>query len=251
MLKLTNRLGYHKALVRAIEADSYSKGDSEYSATGLIRPARISALELKHKDELTEDVDDKMFILYGQIAHYILERSGLALDKNITEKRFFATYEVDGIPVVVSAQIDTLSLDIDGTLTDFKFTSVFGFKPNSEPKIEYIQQLNIQLDLLRENKLDAKKLQINGLLRDWRPGEHKKGNYPNKSAIQEIPMWPKEKTVQYIKSRIRAHKKAKTELPECTIEEHWGWKRCAQYCAASKFCTQYQDYKKQKGELKL
>lgn len=246
-MRLTNKYGYHKALVRAIEADTYSKGDSEYSCTGLLKPARVAALEAKYKDELTEDVDDKIFILYGQIAHYILERSGLALDKSIVEKRYFATFD----DVRISAQIDTLSLDVDGILTDFKFTSVFGFKPNSKPKDDYISQMNIQLELLRQNGLDAKKLQICGLMRDWRPGEFKKGNYPNKASVLEIPIWKREKTVAFIKDRIKAHKAAAVELPECTSDENWGWRRCESYCPSNIYCTQYQDYKKQKGEIKL
>lgn len=246
-MKLTNKYGYPQALERAIMADPYNRGDSEFSATSLLKPARISALEALHKDELTADIDERMFILYGQIVHVILERSGLALGKAVVEKRFFGTID----DVKISAQIDTLSLDADGTLTDFKFTSVFGFKPYAPIKEEYVQQLNIQLELLRQNGLDAKKLQICGLLRDWRPGEAKKGNYPNKVATINIPIWPRDKTIKYISGRIKEHRAAVNVLPDCSATDHWGWKRCQDYCQVAKFCTQYQNYKKQKGELKL
>lgn len=246
-MNITNKYNYPRALERAIQADPYSRGDSEFSATSLIKPSRIAALEEQYKAEITADVDERMFILYGQIVHVILERSGLALDKDLIEKRFFGT--VDGVRI--SAQIDTLSLDADGTLTDFKFTSVYGFKPNTPVKDEYVQQLNIQLELLRQNGMDAKRLQICGLLRDWRPGEAKKGNYPKKVATIEIPIWSRDKTVKYISDRIRSHRGSKQILPECTSDEHWSWRRCADYCQASKFCDQYQTYKKQKGEIKL
>lgn len=250
-MNLTNKHGFHKAIVRAIEADTYSKGESDYSCTGLLKPARVSALEAIHKDELSEDVDDKMFILYGQIAHYILERSGLALDKNIIEKRFFMKVPVDGKTYTISAQIDTLSLDVDGILTDFKFTSVFGFKDKSKPKDDYISQMNIQLELLRQNGLDAKRLQICGLMRDWRPGEYKKGNYPKKVATLDIPIWPREKTLAFITERIKAHEKAKTELPDCTSDENWGWRRCESYCPAHIYCDQYFNYISGKKLLNL
>jgi len=63
------------------------------------------------------------------------------------ETRFFA--KVSGYKV--SAQIDSLSLEPDGTLIDWKFTTVYGFK-GVGPKDDWIYQLNIQNFLLSKNE---------------------------------------------------------------------------------------------------
>jgi hypothetical protein len=186
-----------------------------------------------HKDELLVDVDDEMFKLYGHVAHTVLERAGDRL--NLIEKRLFGV--VAGTKI--SAQIDSLSL-VDGILTDWKFTTVYGFMENSMPKPEWVYQLNIQLELLRLNGLDAKELQIVGLLRDWRPLEAEtKPGYPRKVGVHKIPMFERVKVEAYIKKRIKAHRDAAEDLPQCKSTEHWGFKRCKNYCPVSAYCDQY------------
>lgn len=241
---LTNKYGYNETVVRAIRNDSYSRGDSEFSATGLIQPARIRVLSLRHEHEIEVDVDDEVFKLFGHLGHSILDRAGDALNA-VTEKRFFGTIE----GTKISAQIDSLSL-VNDKLTDWKFTTVFGFKKGTPPKPEWCNQLNIQLELLRMNGMDAKDLEIVGLLRDWRPAEASRDpNYPTKIASHKIPMAPREHTQTYIKKRIKAHREAEVTLPDCTVEEHWHWRRCQGYCQVSKYCTQFQQHQKKESIL--
>ena len=158
-MKITNSLGLPEAIVKAVENDPYSKGDAEFSVTELLSPPRQRALRIAHKEELTEDVKDRLWALYGQIAHLILERANM---NDLAEKRLFG--EIEGVRV--SGQFDTLCIE-DGTLSDYKFTTVWGFKASTKPKVEWIAQLNMQLELLRQNGLEAKSLRIVGLLRDW------------------------------------------------------------------------------------
>jgi hypothetical protein len=280
MKKLTNRLGLPDALVRAIKNDSYNRGDSDYSATGLIKPARMAALENKHADENEEDASERIWSLLGQSVHTIIERAG---GDDLKEKRLYATY--NGIRI--SAQIDNLSLG-DGVLSDYKVTTSFSFKTNEAPKADYVSQLNIQAELLRENGYDVKALQIIGLLRDWSKMQARnRDDYPQFQVIvQPIPLWPRTQTVAYINMRIAAHQLAKDVLPECDATEMWekepkwalmreGRKtaiklfsnrdaaegmanqelglyveyrpgdriRCGAYCSVSQFCSQYREYR--------
>jgi len=218
-MKITNRSNLPDALVRAIENDPYDKGDSDFTATGLLKPARIVALEKRHAHEIEDDAEDGLYRLYGQVAHGILERANM---NDLAEKRFFAPFEVNGTVYKVSAQLDTLSLS-DGPLSDFKFTTAWGFKSDKPPKPEYVAQLNIQLELLRVNGLDATKLQIIGLLRDWQIRDAKNDpNYPQAPvAVMSIPMWSRAQTQAFIKMRIAAHLDAARELPECSPDERW------------------------------
>lgn len=243
-MTLTNKLGYPDVILKAIVNDPYDKGESDFSATGLIAPARQRALMARHKDEIVTDADDHIWKLFGQIGHLLLERSGRGLLSRVTERRFFT--DIEGVKI--SAQIDSLSLDDDGTLIDWKYTSVYGFMLKEDPKWEWVAQLNIQLELLRRNGFDAKKLQIWGVLRDWRPKEKRLDpeKYPNKLGFHDIPIVPREKIVKYIESRIVAHRAAEKELPYCTPKENWYGRRCSGYCDVANFCTQYQRAKERK-----
>jgi len=283
-MKFSNRLGLPQAIVNAMQNDPYSKNGADYSVTELLKPARIRALTEKHKEELSEDVEDGLYRLYGQIVHGILERGNAA---DLAEKRFFGTFSGK----IVSGQIDTLTLDANEILSDFKFTTAYKFKPNQEPEPDWVSQMNLQLELLRINGYDAEKLQIVGLIRDHSKLEAKRSpdSYPQSPiAILDIPIWPREKTVAFINMRIAEHESAKQELPECSDSDRWAKKnayavvkgaravnggvqyslaaakeilkkhpgariefrpgenvRCANYCSVAQFCSQYQELIKQ------
>jgi len=215
-MKLTNLSGLPEAIVRAVANDPYTKGDSEYSVTELISPPRQAALKAKHYHEIEEDVADRLYSLYGQIGHGILERASGA--NAIAEKRYFG--EIAGARV--SAQIDTLELT-GGVLSDYKFTTAYKFKKDSPPPIEWVQQLNFQLELLRQNGMDANKLQIVGLIRDFSKLEARRdSNYPQQPVvILPIERWLRAKTVTEMQNRVVLHRQARITLPECSNEERW------------------------------
>ena len=99
-MKITNIHGIPEPFVRAVQDDNYSRGASDFSATGLIRPPQIRHLEELHKDELSTDVTDMIAALMGNSVHSTLEK--YAPENALAEKRWFA--EIDG--VTVSGAID-------------------------------------------------------------------------------------------------------------------------------------------------
>lgn len=215
-MNITNKYGLPDALVRAVTNDPYTKGDCEFSVTELLAPARQRALMQTHKDEITEDVADRLFSLYGQIAHLILERANVV---DLAEKRFFGTIG----DATVSGQVDNLQI-VNESLIDWKFTSAAGFYAGKAPKPEWVAQLNFQLELLRQNGLDAKTLQIGGLLRDYSKAatERSKDYPPAPVVLMPIPLWPREQTVAVMQARVNAHREAREGLlPACTPEERW------------------------------
>lgn len=278
MAKLTNRYGLPDAIVRAVANDNYSKGDSDFSATELLKPPCQTALTIKHEHEIEEDASDRIWSLLGQSIHTICERANV---KDLVEKRFFAKFG----NYTVSAQIDSLGLESE-VLTDYKTTTVYKCKPDSAPDADWVAQLNIQLEILRQNGHDAKALQIIAILRDWSKNKARtEFNYPPMNvAVIPIEMWPREKTVAFINERIRLHLEARQKTYVPTNEEIWAdetkfavmkkgskratkvyeteaeaklfvdqdpknfyverregeRKRCALYCNVSKFCAQYQ-----------
>lgn len=274
-MKITNRLGLPQAIVDAVKADPYSKGGSDFSCTELLGPPRKAALAEKHKDSLEEDAADRLWSLYGQIAHLILERANRTA---LAEKRMSAKFG----DFTVSAQFDTLDIE-NGVLSDYKFQSSWKFK-KQDVDPDWEAQLNIQLEILRRNGMDAKELQIIGLLRDWSKGQADRDpDYPQRGvSVVSIPVWTRERTEKFILDRITLHRQARVDLPLCTAPERWESatvyavmkagrksavrlldsnseanalaaevgghvvfrpgesKRCRDYCNVNKFCTQYQ-----------
>ncbi len=211
-MKITNKYGLPQALVNAVQNDPYSRGDADYSVTQLLQPARIVALQRSNHEKLEEDVSDRVWSLYGQIVHQILERAACESSEN--ELRLFAV--LGGVRV--SGQIDRL---IAGTVQDFKFVTAYKFKDGCPEEFE--NQLNCYAALARLNGRKIDKLELVGLLRDWSKLEAKRDSrYPQAQVILvPVPLWPEKQALDFLTSRIVIHEQAKTSLPECTPKETW------------------------------
>tara|TARA_R110000822_G_scaffold65505_4_gene160291 strand:+ start:1173 stop:2027 length:855 start_codon:yes stop_codon:yes gene_type:complete len=213
-MKITNHLNLPQPIVDAVANDPYNSGDSDISVTRLIAPPRQVYLNKKHHEELVEDCSDRLFSLMGQAMHHILERGGDLEGHRIIERRLFVL--IGGWKL--SGQIDIWE---DGTLDDYKFTSVWETMNGLSP--EKIAQLNILKWLCERNGIYVKKLRIVAMYRDWSKTKSKtERDYPkHQIGVIESPMWSEQETLEYICDRIDLHKAAEIELPECTDEEMW------------------------------
>lgn len=214
-MKLTNRLNLPDAILKAVQNDSYSKGDSDYSVTQLLNPARKLILEKRHWDDLTEDVSERLYSLYGQVTHGILERSNTDNDV-VIERRL--KMGVKGYSI--SGGMDSFRVS-NGKLTDYKFVSVYKMK-NGVPE-EYTLQLNCYAELLRRNNIDVKELEIIAIFRDYSVMEAKRDqNYPQLPVVvAPVPLYDSARTTAWMETRVREIKEAETKLPLCTPEERW------------------------------
>lgn len=274
-MKLTNKLGLPEAIVNAVRNDSYSRGDADISITGLLRPPRIRILEEKHKDELQEDASDRIWSLFGQAIHTVLERANVV---GVAERRL--SMEVEGW--TLSGGMDLY--EANGTLSDYKMTSVWKvIKGDLE---EWTHQLNLYSVLLRHHGNQVNSLQIVAILRDWSKMEAERDRLYPQAQVVNIPieLYRPEAAEKLLRERVRLHQMANlSRLPLCTASERWqrpdiwavmkfGRKsavklynnekeanqhaqsgprlsvifrpgasvRCAAYCSVSKFCDQYQ-----------
>lgn len=241
-MKYTNKYGLPEAFVRAVVNDPYTKGASDFSATGLANPPRATALIAKHYDEIEVDVTSRVAAIIGQGSHTIAERAARP-GIDLCEERLFAKFEVDGQTFTVSGQVDLYETDSQ-TLMDWKTTKAYAFSKatGNGQKPEWIEQLNIGAELLRRNGHDPKKLVIIAMLKDWSARDAGSAGMPESEVLSvELPMWSPEKVVAHITDRIRAHVKARTELPLCNAKENWSGRRCGQWCDASSVCEQYKE----------
>jgi hypothetical protein len=220
-MRLTNHANLPAAIVNAVKNDPYDAGACDISVTKLIGPPQIRVLERKHRDELEEDVSDRIWSLIGQIGHGILERAETAA---LTEQRLFA--DINGWRL--SGQFDRLTIDDDGTLSDYKFTSVWAVADGAKP--EWEAQLNVLRWLAAENGYPViRQLSIIAILRDWSKGKAKQGEPYPQHQVKVVPvrLWSLEDARQYIQARIALHKLAEEceahsdPLPRCTEEERW------------------------------
>jgi len=225
MVTITNNKGFPEALVKAVENDSYSKGRADRSVTGLLAPPRQAALKEIHEADLTEDVADRTYALYGQLIHLLLERAGEQDRNALTEERMFT--EVGGW--TISGQTDTITLTEDDgwVVSDYKFVTSYKFKRNFSGELvmptEYEQQLNMYAHLLRENGFRVDGLKIVAIYRDWSKMEAKRdGNYPQLGAeTHDVKLWSERDARAFMEERVRLHQAAENDLPECTDDERW------------------------------
>ena len=224
---ITNNAGYPEALVKAVENDSYSRGEGvDRSVTGLLSPPRQAALKEIHGHEIVEDVSDRTYALYGQLVHLLLERAGEQSRNAINEQRLYT--EVNGWKI--SGQTDTLTLTEDQRswiISDFKFVTSYKFKRSYSGELvipeDYENQLNLYGHLLRENGFKVDGLKIVAIYRDWSKLEAKRDkNYPQLGAeTHDVPLWSEDKAKAFMEERVRLHQAAENDLPECTDDERW------------------------------
>jgi len=202
---ITNKYNLPDAIVKAIENDDYTKGDADYSVTGLLKPGYMNSLYKQHSGEIVEDCSDRIYSLFGQLIHSLFERAG---GNVITEKRLYAT--IDGAKI--SGQIDV----IDGnTLQDYKFVTVYKAKDTDE----YEKQLNMYRYLCLMNGIETDKLEVVLIFRDWsKMKAQREHDYPQSNVmVKQLRMWPDVETFTFFRERIKAQR----EATPCTDAERW------------------------------
>ena len=85
MTTITNKHGLPQSIVDAVANDPYV-GGGDISATKLIDAPQIMQLTRQHKDQITVDVSDRVWSLFGQAIHTMLERAGLRREGMVVEE---------------------------------------------------------------------------------------------------------------------------------------------------------------------
>ena len=114
-MELTNNAGLPQALVDAVTNDPYYQS-GHISVTGLIQPPRIRQLTARHRDEITIDASDRIWMLVGSNTHAIIERA----DQKDALQEERLSMEVAGWKVTGATDLYEA-----GVITDFKTTSVW------------------------------------------------------------------------------------------------------------------------------
>lgn len=225
-MNLTNSLNLPRPFVSAAESD-YKYTPKRYSVTALLKGTREAILQRRHDDEITQDVADMVWAVFGSAVHQILQNAKetkTQLKENHLVIDMPNGYQLSGI--------FDLYDDATGTVTDYKTASawkaVFGAKDDEELG-DWRKQTLIYCWMLRQIGFDAHRGEIVALLKD-----HKKSDAKNKADYPKHPVWRVgwdftdeqiEKCGEWLAKRFEeieaAEKLPDDQLPMCTESERW------------------------------
>ena len=233
-MKFTNRHRLPKPLAAALRISDYVKvGD--FSITELIGPPRARVLRIRHDSEISIDVSTRVWMLLGTAVHYIIQRFSKEIPDGFAEERLIAKVKGPRGIVEISGATDWLESEKGQlVLSDYKCSAVFAFllaATTGFVKREWEAQLNCYRWLWEKSGFKIARLQIVGIIRDWKKGELKRraarGDYypPSPVMVPKVKVWSLTKAGKYIEERVRIHQEAEAladeDLPMCTPEERW------------------------------
>tara|TARA_B100001093_G_scaffold445999_1_gene449954 strand:+ start:116 stop:958 length:843 start_codon:yes stop_codon:yes gene_type:complete len=209
---ITNVQNLPDILVKVVESDPYTRGKSDTSVSTLVnRPAYM--VRLSEKEDAKFDVASRLPSILGQSKHYFLERAGIKNDSDVEQRLF---HKICGW--TVSGQYDLIE---DGCIYDYKFTKVWSYVFNKEPKKEWTQQLNLLRFLAHKNNIQINKLSIIAVFEDFSRMKSKQDkDYPKFPVMKiNIPVWELEETEKFLIERVKEHQQKNP--PVCSDEQRW------------------------------
>jgi len=231
----------------------YDSRTNVISATSLLKPTR--ALVLKYQNaglDKSVDITDLVSARMGSAIHAIAEEawlnkdninkaleamsmSGLADRIKVNPNKEDLSYDGTDIPVYVEQRHETTvgdyiisgkyDLVLDGTLSDYKSTSVWTYIYDSNA-LKYTQQGSIY-KWLAPDRITDNKINIQFIFTDWSGAQAKRDSkYPQSRLVtKSYPLWPTDQTDHFIKEKLKLislmKDKSQDQLPECTSEELW------------------------------
>jgi hypothetical protein len=250
--KYTNPYGISLPLAVWLMHDDYDYDDrpNVISATSLLKPTRALVLSYQNKG-LDKEVDIMSLVpsRMGSAIHAIAEQAwtdrgnvakamgalGTSKLGEITIINPDKPVKDTEIPVYVEQRHETkvgdyiisgkYDLVVDGTLSDYKSTSVWTYIFDSNA-LKYTQQGSIYKWLAPERITDNK-IDIQFIFTDWSSSQAVRDpKYPQTRVMtKSYPLWPVEQTDKFIKDKLEnittLLDKPQGELPQCTSDELW------------------------------
>ena len=215
---LTNEMNLPQPFVDAVTRD-YHYTPKRYSVTSLLKGTREAILQRRHNDEVTTDVSDMIWLLFGTAVHGILEKAQETysqLKENKIEMQMPNGYTLSGI--------FDLYDDSTGIVTDYKTATTF--KSDWD---DYRTQLLIYCYMLRDMGFDAHTGEVVAILKDHSKSKAKyDSSYPQHPVVikrwefteadfDDIGMW-----LQMRFEEIEAAEQLEDdELPVCSPDDRW------------------------------
>jgi len=250
--KYTNKANVSLPLAVWLMHDDYDYDDrpNVISATSLLKPIRALVLKYQYNDINKEvDITDLVSARMGSAIHAIAEEAWLERGNISKALKAMGTSNLDKIfiinpdkPVkdsevavyveqrhettvgdyIISGKYD---LVLDGTLSDYKSTSVWTYIYDSNA-MKYTQQGSIY-KWLAPDRITDNKISIQFIFTDWSAANAARDSkYPQSRVLtRDYPLWSTDRTENYIKDKLQdvtsLLDKPQEQLPQCTSEELW------------------------------
>ncbi len=219
-MQITNNFGLPEILVKRCQGGKHNKEHS-VSATTLLSGIRAYWLNDRHFDEISGDVSDMVWSLFGTAFHSLLEEE--------TENTFVEEYLSKKTPInnwTVTGKIDGYNM-ATCEIYDWKTTSVW--KVVNKDFDSWRFQGLVYAWLCKQNGLDVNRCQFIACLKDHSKMKAKlDSNYPQhpvvvykfdvtETDLQEI----EEKIIGKVAEIAENENTPDAELPLCSAKERW------------------------------
>ena len=220
-MRITNELGLPEPFVQAV-SKGYGYKEKRYSVTQILKGTREAILERRHAGEITADVSDMVWLIFGTAVHSILENAQ-ETDTQLKENYITADMQ-DGYTL---SGIFDLYDEATGMVTDYKTATVW--KVIYGEWDDYRMQLLIYAWMLRGMGFDVKGGQIVALLKDHSKGKaRREADYPKHPVYVKSWQFTDEDFADieaWLWRKFEDIKDAEglpdDELPMCTPDERW------------------------------
>jgi hypothetical protein len=215
---ITNRLNLPDGFVKAVSTEKHNAAMC-LSATTLLQGVKQIILSERHWDKLTDDVADRIWAIWGQAVHSLLENEG---ENDFTEQEMFHSLG----SVTITGRIDNYNMATE-TICDYKTASVN--KVKFRDFNDWYLQGMIYAWLLSHNKFPVKRCRFIVLLKDHSKTEAERDRQypPNPVFIYEFPISAEKlfKIGSFIRDKTNEYEKhliiPDDEIPPCSPEERW------------------------------
>jgi len=217
-MKITNKLNLPAGFVKAVSPEKHN-AEGCLSATTLIQGVKQIILTERHWDELEDDVSNRIWAIWGQAIHSLLEQEG---EYDFAEQKM--SYQTGG--VTVTGTIDNYDMK-HGVICDYKTASVN--KVRFKDFTEWYLQGMIYAWLLAKNNFPVSKCRFIALLKDHSKTDAERDcRYPKDPVyVYEFPVTPQAlfKIGVFVKNKVGEYQRCiaigDNAVPPCSPEERW------------------------------
>jgi hypothetical protein len=217
-MTITNKLNLPAGLVKAVTTERHNAPGC-ISATTLLKGVKEIILTERHWEDLTDDVADRVWAVFGTAVHELLEHEG---ETDFTEEEI--RYKVGD--VTVTGRLDNYDM-ATGTICDYKTASATKVKLHDFDDWE--RQGLMYAWLMTKNNFPVKRCRFIAMLKDHSKTEAARDHqYPQSPVyVYEFDVTPtKLFTIGlFIRSRVNRYIGYKDtpddEIPACAPQERW------------------------------
>jgi len=217
---ITNKYDLPQAFVN-LATEEYQVKPYEYRATSLLKGFKETLINRQFHDQITVDVSDMVWLLFGKAVHYMLEQEELK-PTEVREQRLYMPFG----DYTLSGQFDLYDYETK-KLTDYKTASVW--KIIHEDYDDWYRQGAIYAMLMEQHDMPVDTVEFVPFLKDHSKTKSLyQGDYPD-HAVRKVKFnlttddikWARQFVADKFEDIAMFEQMNVNDIPPCTEEERW------------------------------